>query len=139
MKSVITRYVLGFLFDPTCTSVTLIRKNRPDWQRGLYNGIGGHVEMNESPNDAIAREFEEETGVRIDAWEEFCVLTDSSTYVVHCYRVRSAKINGVSSTTDEEVIVCEISDLLEYPVISNLRWLIPMALDPNHKHSVSHA
>lgn len=35
-----TKYVVGFAFDLTLTMVALIRKNRPEWQMGLLNGIG---------------------------------------------------------------------------------------------------
>ena len=37
-------YVLGFLFSPDCKRVALIIKNRPDWQAGFLNGIGGKID-----------------------------------------------------------------------------------------------
>jgi hypothetical protein len=33
--------VAGFLFRNNDTEVALIRKNKPDWQKGKLNGIGG--------------------------------------------------------------------------------------------------
>jgi hypothetical protein len=39
----VVEYVVGFAFD-TDGRVALIRKNRPEWQAGRLNGIGGHVE-----------------------------------------------------------------------------------------------
>lgn len=59
--------VLGFGFTND-NRVALIRKIRPDWQRGSFNGVGGHIEPGESPVDAMVREFMEETGVKIDKW-----------------------------------------------------------------------
>lgn len=56
-------YVLGFLFSPDLESVALILKNRPAFLEGKLNGIGGHVEEDESPMSAVIREFEEETGL----------------------------------------------------------------------------
>ena len=61
---VVTEYVVGFCFDPSLHHVVLVRKNRPEWQKGRLNGVGGHIE--ESDPDAkyaMDREFGEETGV----------------------------------------------------------------------------
>lgn len=46
-----TIYVAGFLFGPMPRHnyVALIRKNKPDWQKGKLNGIGGKVEAGETP------------------------------------------------------------------------------------------
>lgn len=54
-------YVLGFMFDPTLRKVLLVWKDRPTWQKGRLNGIGGHIEAGETPHEAMVREFEEET------------------------------------------------------------------------------
>jgi 8-oxo-dGTP diphosphatase len=35
------RYVLGFMFSSDHSEVALIRKRKPEWQRGKLNGIGG--------------------------------------------------------------------------------------------------
>lgn len=37
-------YVCGFLFDRSFENVLLIRKNRPEKQKGRLNGVGGKVE-----------------------------------------------------------------------------------------------
>ena len=57
----ITQYVLGFITDGH--RVLLIKKNRPENQVGLYNGIGGKVNDNELPLDAMIRESKEETNL----------------------------------------------------------------------------
>lgn len=36
-------------------------KKEKDINKGKYVGIGGHVEKNESPNEAVIREVKEET------------------------------------------------------------------------------
>lgn len=57
-----TKYVVGFMFSEDSSKVALIRKNRPEWQKGLLNGIGGHCESSDKNNqDTMIREFEEET------------------------------------------------------------------------------
>ena len=55
------RYVLGFVFSEACDRVLLMWKNRPAWQAGKLNGIGGKIEAGETAQHAMEREFTEET------------------------------------------------------------------------------
>jgi 8-oxo-dGTP pyrophosphatase MutT (NUDIX family) len=148
------RYVAGFLFDKVGELVALIEKQRPDWQKFQLNGIGGKIEKQrrncmcydnacdqtnfdpcicpwETPEEAMRREFREETGVDIDTWQEYAELT-GPTFEVYFFHAYSVKIFDVETKTDEVVKVHAISDVLDtsyrYPIIENLRWLIPMAL-----------
>ena len=59
-------YVAGFCFSECGGRVALIRKLKPEWQRGLLNGIGGKMEPGESLHSAMVREFEEETGAHVE-------------------------------------------------------------------------
>ncbi len=97
-----TRYVLGLLFSRDFDTVTLIKKNRPEWQAGTWNGVGGHVEPGENPNDAMVREFREETGVLIDNWSLFALKTGKGFQVV-CYASINDRRERVNTMTDEEV------------------------------------
>ena len=40
-------YTLGFVFDRDLQHVLLIQKQRPAWQAGKFNGIGGKLEAGE--------------------------------------------------------------------------------------------
>jgi len=77
-------FVCGFLFDPTGTRVALIKKARPDWQKGKLNGVGGHIEKGESAIGAMMREFHEETLTLIETsrWVPFVRFIDARDYVV---------------------------------------------------------
>lgn len=55
------RFVLGFLFSEDGSRVLLVWKNRPAWQNGKLNGVGGKIEPGETPLQAMKREFLEET------------------------------------------------------------------------------
>lgn len=64
--------MLGFAI--TRGDVLLILKNRPDWQAGKLNGVGGKVEDYDlGPYAAMIREFYEETGIETNPgqWHEF--------------------------------------------------------------------
>ena len=63
------RYVIGFAFDKF-GSCALIEKQRPDWQKGKWNGIGGKIKEGETLHEAMVREFLEETGMAttVDMW-----------------------------------------------------------------------
>jgi 8-oxo-dGTP pyrophosphatase MutT (NUDIX family) len=55
-------YVLGFLIDEN-RYVALVRKKKgPGGQKGRLNGFGGHIRPDETPEEAMHREFIEESG-----------------------------------------------------------------------------
>ena len=61
-------YVVGIVTDGS--KILLLRKNNPDWQKGLYNGVGGKVDLDETPFEAIIRECQKEVGLEISNWSE---------------------------------------------------------------------
>ena len=58
------RYVVSFIFSPDFERVWLIEKQRPAWQKGYLNGIGGKIEEGESAFHAAHRELHEEAGIQ---------------------------------------------------------------------------
>lgn len=127
-------YVLGFMFDHDRRWVTLIKKLRPEWQAGKYNGVGGKVEKGESVQDAMVREFYEETGVstKWSDWEEFALLT-SDKAAIYCFKCTSTEyLSDVKSNTDEKIANILIKHILDpaepYETVSNLPVLIRLAL-----------
>lgn len=122
-------YVLGFLFTKDERVVWLIRKNKPEWQAGKLNGIGGKVELNELPLDAMRREFKEEAGLTIDDWKWYATITaDHTSYEVYCYY--SFSDEKPQTMTDEVVTRWPVFTSAS-SIIPNLNWLIPMALSFN--------
>jgi 8-oxo-dGTP diphosphatase len=131
------RYVLGFAFDLT-DRVALIQKQRPDWQKGLWNGIGGKVEPYDSSNhDAMEREFREETGVTIGAhlWRPVARMVCEGVWECLVFTVRHEDVGRVKSMTDEYVRLCTCNwfERHKHEAIENVPSLIELCLmKPGH-------
>ena len=125
-----TAYTLGFIFDKELSRVLLIYKQRPDWQKGRLNGVGGKIEQEEQSLACIVREVGEETGLQTTAEEWICVgEIKSNSYRVDVYaRVHRGELSDALTVTDEEIEWCTV-DELPGEVLPNLHWLIPLALD----------
>ncbi len=119
------------MYDKDSQKVALIEKLQPAWQKGLLNGIGGKIEKDELPIDAMVREFEEETGVvsSSDEWQLFATVHKTDTYFVYFYFAKSDKVYDVKTIEEEKVAIYDV-DNLPKNMINNLNWLIPMGLDP---------
>lgn len=123
-------YVTGFMFSADAEKLVVIKKLKPLWQCGLYNGVGGKIEANELSIDAMVREFKEETGVitQPENWTCFANVYRPNVYDVDMYFSRSDLAFQVQSIEQEEVHIINVNRLPEN-LIPNLRWLIPLALD----------
>lgn len=125
------RYVLGFAFDDTGENVVLIRKTKPAWQAGKYNGVGGKIEAWESAHKAMIREFEEETSVYCADWVNFARMIGPD-WECECFYVFSDSVRANVTTTTAEQVVVVRADFLPQ-TISNVPWLIAAAR--NHKQN----
>lgn len=130
-------YTLGFIFDHTKTSVLLIHKNRPDWQKGKVNGIGGHIEKGEEPIDSFIREVREETGAELNPTHVHLVgYIQSPESLVYVYTTLYAgKKEAAASGTDEKIAWFATTELPPN-IMSNLSWLIPLSLDKLHDETL---
>ena len=117
-------YVVGFLRSRD--RILLIEKNKPDWQAGRLNGVGGHIEMGESPLTAMRREFKEEAGLDIQYWYKSAVMRGLN-WIVHVF-FAYGPVHQATSITDEEVFVVSVNYLPNH-VLPNLHWLIPLSFD----------
>lgn len=119
-------YACGFLFSADRSRVLLIRKNRPEWQAGKLNGLGGKVEAGETPLDAMRREFREEAGMLVNDWQEVIVLT-APDWRAHFFRA-FGDVDSAVAMTDEPLEIAKLPALPE-GLIPNLYWMIPLLLD----------
>lgn len=125
-------YVCGFYFDHKFKQVVLIWKNKPDWQKGKLNGIGGKIEKGELPITAMRREFYEETGILHNEWVDLITLTGEEWRVYFfCSIGKVNEFEYAETKEEEEVAKIEIERLLawDFDHIPNLDWLIPMAMN----------
>jgi len=122
-------YVAGFMFSPDFENVILIQKEKPEWQKGKYNAVGGKIEDVESAPQAMAREFKEETSIETkwEDWQNLCRIGDE-TYVVYFFYTTNENWRDYLTTTDEEVFHIPVMDLntIKHQIIPNLEWLIPI-------------
>lgn len=137
-------YVVGFAFNDVQSEFALILKNRPKWQEGLFNGVGGKIEEGETPIEAMAREFVEETGYLVPEsdWRPLCSISwandldrigSGEEARVHFFKaiipVRSLK-HVLQTMTDEPISVWGVHDidLFGHRLVPNLQWLLPLAM-----------
>lgn len=128
-------YVLGFVFSYKKDKVLLVKKKRPEWQAGKYNGIGGKInDIDKSPLAAMQREGEEETGMRLN-WEH-CITFVCSGGTVFVYKAIDNLNCGhenfcndihFKQIEDEELKVWRI-DSLPDNVDKEIHWVIPICL-----------
>jgi len=133
-------YVVGFCFSEDLSTVVLIHKQRPAWQNGLLNGVGGKIEAGESPIAAMVREFKEETGVDTNQNDWECVSTiESDDWWMFVFFCKSDEyVQAARTTEEEEIVKIPVNRIQHFPTITNLRWLIPMMLDENVRRNVQH-
>ena len=140
MKEMTLTFMLG---GEDCGEVLLIEKTRPNWQKGKLNGIGGHIEPGETPQQAAKREFDEETGnhwrgLQQRAYMHFATMEGISmaepVWRVHCFSVHSDfNLFGVTYDGEEGRVRAFRADLISspansrVPILPNLKWLIPLA------------
>lgn len=128
------KYVAGFMFNDSKTQVALIRKSKPEWQRGKLNGIGGKIEEGESPLRAMVREFKEESGMLHEGWKYFLKMrgtnSDGALFQVHFFHT-SGDLLLLESMEEEKIEIINIGGIspLRDDMIENLPWLISFALD----------
>jgi len=132
----IREYVLGLAFDPSLERVVLIHKNRPDWQRGLVNGIGGKVETEDDCIlSAMKREAYEEADIAFKnimiGWTHYLDMTGQVNkrkhWIVHCFYAILQKDAVIKSKTDEQVSFFHVDNLPEN-MVPHLQMNIQLAL-----------
>jgi len=123
------RYVLGFAFSQDLQRVVLIQKNKPPFQHGKFNGIGGKCELEENPDVAMMREFQEETGVRVGRWNQFVIMEGKDWECWCFFSILTPEQLDAVKTVESEFVVKPLVSELPTNCMRNIHWLVPMALN----------
>lgn len=127
-------YVLGFAFDKR-DAVALVCKQRPDWQQGKWNGVGGHIEKGEDSRSAMSREFTEETTMYIPPirWRLCGQIKKVGEYACAVYTTRVIDLR-VQTNTDEAIKIFTVQeqalslDTKHWPCLPNIRPMLALCL-----------
>jgi 8-oxo-dGTP diphosphatase len=84
-----------------------------DWYPDCWDLIGGHVEPNEEPLDALRRECQEELGIAVQAAEPLVMRSSDPTVEVHAFVITSWTGTPTNRAPDEH---------------DELRWFHPRQL-----------
>ena len=124
------KYTLGFIFTPALDHVLLVHKISPEWQAGKINGVGGKIEEGEDPLACIVREVREEAGLemRADQWT-YTGEMGSDTWRVSVFALVYRGNTSDAKSADKEKVEWFDPSVLPANIISNLGWLVPLALD----------
>lgn len=134
-------YVLGFVFDMYAKKVLLMKKKKPEWQAGFFNGIGGKIEDgDETVYEAIVRKCKGETGAdtHVLDWRLFCTMKGlecpDKNWVVQClatYLTSPDDRYRFTTNEGELVIWFDLTDIqvMLPKLLGNIPWLVSMALD----------
>ena len=123
-------YTVGFILSADQTEVVLVTKTHPDWQKGRLNGIGGKIEDGESSAECMVRESREESGLASKAgeWRHFLKMKRPDLFVDFYVYVSPSGKAVVSAQTDEAINWYSVKALPQ-ECLSNIHWMVPLALD----------
>jgi len=137
------RYVVAFILTPDLQRVWLIRKNKPEWQKGCLNGIGGKIEEDgESPVEATVREIKEEAGITLDSSQLTTIgymqgtNNDGSEFRVDIFTGTTSK--KLSTQEEEEISLFDVRAIKEHSHIENIPMLIETCIYRLSGHSHFH-
>lgn len=121
-----TEYVLCYAAE--FNDLYVVRKQKPEWQKGMYNLPGGRIEDGEDHVLAARRELKEEVGVDKFSNSNIKLMGKiiGVDYLVYVVSVMTS-LPQPTSPTNEEVVIKSIRDILNHKkTINNLRLIIPL-------------
>jgi len=125
----IKEYVVTFLFTTNMDKVWMVEKQKPDWQKGCLNGIGGKIEKDELPIEAAIRELKEEAGIdKMNLWElgyMFGTNNDSSGFKVWIFTgVTDLELKTMEA---EQILLKKINEKTKVYISFTRHSIIPIS------------
>lgn len=120
--------------------ILLLHRNKAP-NKGKWNGVGGHIEVGESPHDCMRREIWEETGLQVNHLHFGGILTWEG------YEIERGGLYIFSAEVDSDVIRANDEGELAWhtrqfafshcDVVDNIHYFLPPVLagaSPLHYH-----
>ena len=131
------KYVVTFLFTLDLNSVWLIEKQKPKWQIGCLNGIGGKIKEEELPRDAAVRELKEEAGIDKTNLQELGYMigtnNDGTKFKVWIYTGTTRHL--LKTMEIEQIVLTKINEIKRFKHVENIPMLIEACLYKLTGHS----
>jgi len=123
------KYVLGFYFMES--RVLLIERDDHTWQQGLINGIGGHIEKDETPRQAMEREFLEETGIHIpfSSWRYLMKVGNPEEWEMSIFYFTFNKFPTVKRNPEGILRIISLHHPLPFNIETLAHWACLMCWD----------
>jgi len=121
-------FTVAFIFTTDLKNVLLILKDRPTWQAGFWNGIGGKLEKNETATQGISREVTEETNIQIteESWKTVGTIHGKDWKVTIFTTTVDNTIQPIQKTSEKPAWHPRTN--LPINIISNLSIIIPACI-----------
>ncbi|BCR35806.1 NUDIX hydrolase [Mariniplasma anaerobium] len=132
------KYTLGFLIKGN--QILMLNRNKSPWM-GSWNGLGGKIQINETPQACIQREVFEETGLELKVenfifkgvvtWDEFDAMGNGLyIYIYHL----NEKLDLITPLKVDEGIldfkdISWISSFENEGVAKNIPYFLPSVLN----------
>lgn len=132
---------LGFILSEDGTKTLMVHRNKrkKDDHVGKYNGLGGHMERDESASDCIVREIKEEAGIDVLEmklrgtvnWNDFGPKHEDWMGFIFLI----TKYSGTPFTENEEGTLhwMDISELPNLPMWSGDKLFLPYIFDGDER------
>jgi len=134
-------YTVGFVFDKELEQVLLVHKQKPAFQVGYLNGVGGKIEDGETAVECMARECQEEATLEIpvEEWAECATIKDTNGMnpgaVIYVFAAQYKGNTSDAVQNDYEEIGWFPYQPLPDNVWHNLPFIIPMARETLRGHT----
>ena len=135
-------YTVGFVFDTTLEQVLLVHKQKPEFQAGFLNGMGGKIEDGETAVQCMTRECTEETALVIPEsdWMQFATIKDTNGMnpkaEIYVYAAIYQGAMADAHKNDYEEIEWFPHQPLPDNALPNVRFLVPMAREKLRGHDL---
>ena len=138
-------YTYTLVFINIASKIVMINRNKAPWM-GMWNGLGGKIQEDETPLQSIQREIQEELGIHISKHDilDRGVLTwnafEAHGHGIHLFYVELDQLNhAFPIQMDEGIIDLKQIDWILHPnnkgVAPNIKYFLPQLISSKiHVH-----